>query len=152
MCGPSGSRANLRILTGGSIAIMCSIFRCGIMTAGPDGVRDPAPNKVAAFTAVASDGVLWIFGSTDRHLIQLCHPGTNAWGRRVPASCRARHHGQPRPGRLVVQSRPKPRGGSIAWSSPGSSSTIVARLRPWCCLADYPASLPARQHAPPAGP
>ena len=47
--GPVNARAKLRILTGGSIAIICSAFRRGVMTAGPDGFRDPVPNKVAAF-------------------------------------------------------------------------------------------------------
>src|SRR5258707_6928865 len=36
------------------------------MTAGPDGIRDPAPNKVAAFTAVESDG---FSGSSGRPIV-----------------------------------------------------------------------------------
>src|ERR1700676_4917375 len=35
------------ILTGGSIASMCPACRRGTMSAGPDGIRDPAPNNFA---------------------------------------------------------------------------------------------------------
>jgi hypothetical protein len=128
--GPLGSRANLRILTVGSIAIMCSAFRRGIMTAGPDGIRDPVPNKVAAFMAVESDG---LSGSSVRPIVISLSslapaPTRGAKGRRPrPASRRARHHVRLPAGHLVVQSRPKPRGGSIACSSPRSNSTIVRK-------------------------
>jgi hypothetical protein len=48
------------------------------MTAGPDGVRDPVPNTWAASKSLCTKRVLWIVGSTDRHLPQLFHPGINA--------------------------------------------------------------------------
>src|SRR5215208_4717276 len=48
------------------------------MTAGPDGFRDPVPNSTAASGSRDSNRVLWIFGSTDRHLVLLFHPGINA--------------------------------------------------------------------------
>jgi hypothetical protein len=81
--GPSDARGKVRILTGGSIAIMCPASDGrGTMTAGPDGVRDPAPNTKAALTSRCTKRVLWIVGSTDRHLILLFHPGTNARLRR----------------------------------------------------------------------
>src|SRR5271166_5649003 len=76
--GPSGSRASKRILTGGSIAIMCSALSTRFMTAGPDGVRDPIPNRPAASRATGFNGLLRIVGSTDRHFIQLLHPGIDA--------------------------------------------------------------------------
>ena len=49
--GPLDARASLRILTGGSIASMCPACRRGTMSAGPDGIRDPAPNSFAASKA-----------------------------------------------------------------------------------------------------
>jgi len=48
------------------------------MTAGPDGIRDPIPNSTAASGSRDSYRVLWTVGSTDRHLVALFHPGTNA--------------------------------------------------------------------------
>ena len=113
--GPLDAREKMRSLTGGSIAIMCSACRRGAMTAGPDGVRDPVPNTDAASQAVATSG-FWIVGSTDRHLIQLFHPGINARFRRhrlLPVGRDARHRDPCQAGHLVVQSRPKPRGGSL---------------------------------------
>jgi hypothetical protein len=52
------------------------------MTAGPDGIRDPVPNTRAALKSLCTKRVLWIVGSTERHLIQLFHPGINAQCRR----------------------------------------------------------------------
>jgi hypothetical protein len=40
-----------------------------LMTAGPDGVRDPVPNTRATLESLCTKRVLWIIGSTDRHLI-----------------------------------------------------------------------------------
>src|SRR5271165_2204377 len=112
---PVGSRVSLRILTGRLIAIMSS------------GFRDPAPNSPAASKAETLNAFPWIVGSAGRHLIQLFI--------RAPARFRGVH--RPRsgnhdahyrgPGRLgypVARSRPQPRGGSTAWSSERSSSTI----------------------------
>ena len=56
--GPSDARGKMRILTGGSIAIMCPACWRGNMAAGPDGFRDPAPNNEAALKAVAGTGSL----------------------------------------------------------------------------------------------
>ena len=48
--------AKLRNLTVGSIAVMCPPCWCGDMAAGPDGIRDPAPNNRAAWRAAALAG------------------------------------------------------------------------------------------------
>ena len=68
---------NSRVLTGGSIAIMCPACWRGSMAAGPDGVQDPNPNTNAALKACAPNGFPPFSGSsvlTDRHLIQLLSP------------------------------------------------------------------------------
>ena len=88
----------------------------------------PSPKQFCGFESRHANRVLWIIGSTDRHLIQLFHPGTNARFRRRPANagpCHARHRDPCRVGHLVAQSRPNPRGGSIACSSERSRSTIA---------------------------
>src|SRR5215217_1890611 len=59
-----------------SVHVSGLLTRC--MTAGPDGVRDPIPNSPAALGGRDSYRVLWIVGSTDRHLVALFHPGINA--------------------------------------------------------------------------
>jgi hypothetical protein len=64
-----------------------------LMTAGPDGVRDPVPNTRATLEGLCTKRVLWILGSTDRHLTQLFHPGINARSgsvRRLPLLLPAR--------------------------------------------------------------
>ena len=86
------------------------------------------PKHECGFESLCTKRVLWIVGSTDRHLIQLFHPGINTrsggLGRLPPRGC-ARHRDPCRLGHPVAQSRPKPRGGSIAGSSPRSSSHIA---------------------------
>src|SRR5215213_4536282 len=47
-----------------------------------DGIRNPVPNTRAALKSLCTKRVLWIVGSTERHLIQLFHPGINAQCRR----------------------------------------------------------------------
>jgi hypothetical protein len=82
LCGrPLGFKSESENSDGRSIAIMCPGCWRGIMTAGPDGFRNPAPNSPAVSEAGTLNGVLWIVGSTDRHLTQLFHPGTNARSR-----------------------------------------------------------------------
>src|SRR5262245_34515909 len=56
---------------------MCPACWRGSMAAGPDGVRDPVKHG-CGFESRCNTRVFWIVGSTDRHLIQLFHPGTNA--------------------------------------------------------------------------
>ena len=88
-----------------------------------------SPKQFCGFESRHANRVLWIIGSTDRHLIQLLLPGNNARSGWRPASAGPGHarHGDPyRMGHPTAQSRPKPRGGSIAWSSDRSSS-ITAR-------------------------
>src|SRR4051794_8364843 len=101
------------------------------MTAGPDGIRDPAPNTSATLTSLCTKRVLWIVGSTERHLIQLFHPGITARFSQSPvgAGRLPRALSRPHPvgrrwsrlqlrsgwntgrGPLVVHSRSKPCGG-----------------------------------------
>jgi hypothetical protein len=132
--GPLDAREKVRNLTGGSIAIMCPAFltrhhvRCpptafhrlrrrNLCCLRPDGVRDPLPSNDTASKAAVQNG---FFGSSVRPIVisfKLFHPGINARFRRTPADtdkppCAS---SWPMPsGHLVVQSRPKPRGGSIA--------------------------------------
>jgi len=40
---------------------------------------------MGGFESRCTKRVLWILGSTDRHLIQLFHPGIDAWFQRPPA-------------------------------------------------------------------
>ena len=113
--GPLGAREKMRNLTGGSIAIMCPACRRGAMTAGPDGVRDPVPNMNAASQAFAPSGFP---GSSVRPIVISFSSFTPASTRGssrhrlLPVGRDARHRDPCQSGRLVVQSRPKPRGGS----------------------------------------
>jgi hypothetical protein len=43
------------------------------------------PKQRRGFESHGVERVLWIVGSTDRHLIQLFHPGIDARSRRSPA-------------------------------------------------------------------
>src|ERR1700679_2634615 len=45
-----------------------------------------SPKQFCGFESRHANRVLWIIGSTDRHLIQLFHPGINARFRRQPAN------------------------------------------------------------------
>jgi len=45
-----------------------------------------SPKRFCGFESRPDNRVLWIIGSTDRHLIQLFHPGINARLRRRPAN------------------------------------------------------------------
>ena len=85
-----------------------------------------SPKQFCGFESRHANRVLWIIGSTDRHLIELLHPGNNAVPVRRAPSPVTRVIVTRRMGHPVAQSRPKPRGGSIAWSSERSSS-IIAR-------------------------
>ena len=64
--GPLDASAQLRIPLVGSIAIMCPACWRGTMAAGPDGIRDPVPNKPAASRAIDPDG---ISGSSVRPIV-----------------------------------------------------------------------------------
>ena len=46
----------------------------------------PSPKQFCGFESRHANRVLWIIGSTDRHLIQLLNPGNNARFRRRPAN------------------------------------------------------------------
>jgi hypothetical protein len=77
----------------------------------------PSPKQSGGFESRDTKRVLWIVGSTDCHLIQLFHPGIDTrfkWSPDAVDSHLARHRDPRHLGHLVVQSRPKPRGGSIA--------------------------------------
>ena len=131
--GPSDAREKMRILTGGSIAIMCPACWRGSTAAGPDGVRDPNPNTNAALKACAPNGFSGSSVLTDRHLIPAAFTPASTRVLAVLDDCRpavARGHRDPcRLGHPVAQSRPKPRGGSIAGSSPRSKAHISPATR-----------------------
>ena len=136
--GPLDARQKSRSPTIGSFAIMCPACWRGSMAAGPDGIRDPAPNKLAASKAVAPDG---FSRSSVRPMVisfsshTLASTRGSGGGRLLPAcSCHASSWPMPygpsgwlAPAYAGVQSRPKPRGGSIARSSDRSSSTIARK-------------------------
>jgi hypothetical protein len=44
-----------------------------------------SPKQFCGFESRHANRVLWIIGSTDRHLVELFHPGINARFRRTPA-------------------------------------------------------------------
>jgi hypothetical protein len=104
-----------RIPTIGSIAIMCPACWRGDMAAGPDGIRDPAPNKPAASKAVDPDG---FSRSSVRPMVislrshTLASTRGSGGDRLLPVCLATRPRGPFRTGHLVDQSRPKPRGGS----------------------------------------
>jgi hypothetical protein len=110
---------------GWSIAILCPACWRGCMSAGPDGFRDPAPNNDAASKAVASAG---FSGSSVRPIVISLRSFTPAPARRDRAPWWPVPNGPSRHAILArtgVQSRPKPRGGSIACDSLRSSSQIA---------------------------
>ena len=107
---------------------MCPACWRGSTAAGPDGVRDPNPNTNAALKACAPNG---FSGSSVRPIVISfsSFPPASTRVLAVLDDCRpavarviATHAVWGHP---VVQSRPKPRGGSIAGSSPRSSSHIA---------------------------
>jgi hypothetical protein len=69
----------MRILTGGSIAIMCPAFWTRLDDRWPRWYPRSRPKHIGGFESRCTKRVLWIVGSTDRHLIQLFHPGIDAW-------------------------------------------------------------------------
>lgn len=140
--GPLDSRVKVRILTGGSIAIMCPACWRGIMTAGPDGFRDPVPNSPAAAKADALTG---FSGSSVRPIVissnSFTPAPTHARGvhRPRPGKHHARHRGLCRLGHPVTQSQPKPPGGSTPvmpepphqrWSGAGKLHRSSSSPRP----------------------
>ena len=87
----------------------------------PRWVPRSSPKHGRGFASRCNKRVFWIVGSTDRHLIQLFHPGINARFRRhrlLPVGRDARHRDPCQSGHLVAQSRPKPRGGSPVMPQP----------------------------------
>src|ERR1700722_18320843 len=115
---PLDAREKVRHLTGGSIAIMCPALSARFHDRWPRWGPRPSPKQTCGFESRDVNRVLWIVGSTDRHLILLFHPGTYTRFRRSPADADkaatrviVAHAVWGHP---VVQSRPKPRGGSIA--------------------------------------
>jgi hypothetical protein len=84
--GPLDARAELRILTGGSIAIMCPALSTRLHDRWPRWVPRSSPKQTCGFESRDINRVLWIVVSTDRHLILLFHPDMNALFRRPLAS------------------------------------------------------------------
>lgn len=103
--GPSEARGWTRMTRSGCGHVSGLLARP--MTAGPDEVRERAPNKLAASGAVESRGVLPLVGPTDRHLASLPFSrGTGARSghrRRRAISCSTLHHGPHDAGHLVGQ-------------------------------------------------
>ena len=132
MCGrPLGCKSEeLRSPTIGSIAVMCPACWRGSIAAGPDGIRDPAPNRLAASQAAVLDG---FSGSSVRPMVISFSSHTLAStrglgsDRPLPVCPATRHRGPCGTGHPVDQSRPKPRGGSIASSSERSRSAIARK-------------------------
>ena len=78
----------------------------GSTAAGPNGVRDPNPNTNAALKAFAPNGFSGSSVRSDRHLIQLFHPGINtrsggSWTIAAPRRC-ARHRDPCRSGHPLL--------------------------------------------------
>jgi hypothetical protein len=94
--GPLDAREKSRNLTTGSIAVMCPACWRGVMAAGPDGFRDPAPNKLAASKAVAPDG---FSGSSVRPMVisfsfrTLASTHGSGGNRTIPVCPATRHRG-----------------------------------------------------------
>jgi hypothetical protein len=77
-CGrPADARGKMSILTGGSTAIMCPAFHAAHDRWPRWGPRS-SPKQTSDLEGRDTGRVLRIVGSTDRHLIQLFHPGINA--------------------------------------------------------------------------
>jgi hypothetical protein len=74
--GPSDARGKVRILTGGSIAIMCPALWTRLHDRWPRWYPRSKPKHFGGFESRCTKRVLWIVGSTDRHLIQLFHPAS----------------------------------------------------------------------------
>ena len=86
MCGrPLGCKRKMRSLTGGSIAIMCPALSTRHHVRWPRWVPRSSPKQSRGLESHGDQRVLWIVGSTDRHLIQLFHPGIDAWFELPPA-------------------------------------------------------------------
>ena len=127
---PVGSRASKRILTAVRLRSCVRPCRRGAKTAGPDEVRDPVPNNLAASRATGSNGIC---GSSVRPIAISLRSFTLA-------STRGSSDDQLKPAvlpRVIVahadraiplfNQRPKPRGGSIARRSERSNSTIARK-------------------------
>jgi hypothetical protein len=131
MCGrPHGFKSFEEDSDGGSTAIMCPALLVRRHGRRPRWGSRSGPKQSSDFESHWFQRGLRIAGSTERHLCQLLHPGihTSFRRRRVGTDCPStRHRGRYQSGHPVVQSRPKPRGGSIARSSERSSSTIACR-------------------------
>jgi hypothetical protein len=83
--GPLDAREKVRSLTGGSIAIMCPALSTRRHDRWPRWGPRSSPKHGRDFASRCNKRVLWIVGSTDRHLIQLFHLGTNARFGQLPA-------------------------------------------------------------------
>ena len=89
---PLDAREKVRHLTGGSIAIMCPALSARFHDRWPRWGPRPSPKQTCGFESRDVNRVLWIVGSTDRHLISLFHPGTNTWLRRSPTEAARSPH------------------------------------------------------------
>jgi hypothetical protein len=86
MCGrPLGCKRKNENSDGWSIAIMCPAFVTRHHDRWPRWYPRSKPKHLRGFESRCTKRVLWIIGSTDRHLIQLFHPGIDACFQRPPA-------------------------------------------------------------------
>ena len=119
--GPSGSRASKRIPTGESNAIMCPALLMRHIDRWPRWGSRSGPKQSSDFESHWWQRVLRIVGSTtDHHLLQLFHLGTDARFRRAPAwrgRLFAPRHGLCQSGHSMAQAPPKPCEVSIAGSA-----------------------------------
>ena len=78
-----GCRGKMRIRRAGRLR-SCPAFSTRRHDRWPRWYPRSKPKRIGGFESRYS-AVLWIVGSTDRHLISLFHPGIDAWFRRPPA-------------------------------------------------------------------
>jgi len=74
--GRSDARGKVRILTGGSTAIMCPAFATRHHDRWPRWYPRSSPKHFGDFESQCTKRVLWIIGSTDRHLVLLFTPAS----------------------------------------------------------------------------
>jgi len=72
--GPLGSRASTRKLTSGSTAVMCPAYVTRCHDRWPRWVPRSSPKQHVDLEGRRYYRVLWILGSSDRHLDELSHP------------------------------------------------------------------------------
>jgi hypothetical protein len=88
--GPLDARGKVRILTGGSIAIMCPALWTRHHDRWPRWYPRSKPEHMGGFESQCTKQVLWIVGSTERADRLLQHRSASASGRRLRGMREAR--------------------------------------------------------------